>query len=334
MGDKKFVCQFCQKEFHDAANLALHEDVCEKNINANHYQAQCKYCGKIFKNSTKANVFGGLKAHEISCQQKNSNINYKCQKCGSIYNTERGLHQHERKCNGSVKEKEYHKNCIFCGKEILHIGSLCSHEKYCKLNPNREKRIISTYNRHCVTPWNKGLTKNNDERIALITIKTSSTKEKLKREGKYINTGKASTIEKEKERRKKISQTMKGNPLAGGKRHGSGRGKKGWYKGYFCDSSWELAYVIYNIEHGIEIERNTEGFDYVFEGRKHKYYPDFKLSDGSYVEIKGAMTKQNKIKIDSFNGTLIVLGKEEIKPYLEYAVQKYGKDYIKLYESS
>lgn len=29
--------------------------------------------------------------------------------------------------------------------------------------------------------------------------------------------------------------------VGGGYRKGSGRGKKGRYKGYWCDSSWELA---------------------------------------------------------------------------------------------
>ena len=38
----------------------------------------------------------------------------------------------------------------------------------------------------------------------------------------------------------------------GGKRHGSGRGKKGWYKGYYCDSTWELAWVIYQLDHGVK----------------------------------------------------------------------------------
>jgi len=41
------------------------------------------------------------------------------------------------------------------------------------------------------------------------------------------------------------------NSGKGGKRIGSGRGKSGWYKGYWCDSSWELAYVIYNIDHDV-----------------------------------------------------------------------------------
>jgi len=32
------------------------------------------------------------------------------------------------------------------------------------------------------------------------------------------------------------------------------RGKAGFYKGYHCMSSWELAYVIYNLEHNVSFE--------------------------------------------------------------------------------
>ena len=119
---------------------------------------------------------------------------------------------------------------------------------------------------------------------------------------------------------------------SGGLRQGSSRAYKGWYKGYWCDSSWELAFVIYNLEHGIKFERNKQGFEYEFQGEKHKFYPDFVLQDGTYVQIKGYMGQQNKTKIASFGGTLQVLGKVEISPYLEYTENKYGKNYIKLYE--
>jgi len=120
----------------------------------------------------------------------------------------------------------------------------------------------------------------------------------------------------------------------GGKRQGSGRGKKGWYKGYFCDSSWELAWVIFNLEHNISFERNNEGFEYEFEGVEHKYYPDFKMEDGSYVEVKGYMTEQNKCKIQQFKGKLQIIFRDNIKFILDYVVGKYGNKFIDLYEGN
>ena len=130
--------------------------------------------------------------------------------------------------------------------------------------------------------------------------------------------------------RKNMSEAAKraGN---GGYYKNSGRGKKGWYKGYWCDSSWELAWVIYNLEHNIKFERNKKGFEYIFENKKYKYYPDFKI-ENQYIEIKGWMDKRNEAKINQFIGDLKVLFRRDLKNIFEYIEGKYGKDFIKLYE--
>lgn len=121
----------------------------------------------------------------------------------------------------------------------------------------------------------------------------------------------------------------------GGLRKGSGRGKSGWYKGIWCDSSWELAWVIYNLEHNIPFERNWEKFEYEFEGKTHYYLPDFKMEDGLFIEVKGYMDKKNKAKITNFEKPLkVILGKKENKIYIDYAKEKYGNDFIKLYEGN
>ena len=121
---------------------------------------------------------------------------------------------------------------------------------------------------------------------------------------------------------------------SGGVREGAGYGKHGWYKGYWCDSSWELAYVIYNIDHNIKFVRNKEGFEYEFENKKYKYYPDFILEDGTYVEIKAVLNKKNKAKIESFNKKLTIIDKKGIQQYIDYVVEKYGKNFIELYEGN
>lgn len=169
-------------------------------------------------------------------------------------------------------------------------------------------------------PWNKGLTKYTDERLAKIGEKIS-----LSLMGK--------SHPQSEETRAKISKSMK-EKGSGGLRNGSGRGKKGWYKGYYCDSTWELAYVIYNLEHEIPFSRNTKSFDYVFNGKSKKYYPDFLLETGEYVEVKGYYTKQFSAKVSQFpkEFSLLIYDKSGIKPYLDYVVDKYGKDFHNLYE--
>lgn len=128
-----------------------------------------------------------------------------------------------------------------------------------------------------------------------------------------------------------LSESLQGK--VGGYRHGSGRGKKGWYKGYFCDSSWELAFVIYCLENGVKITRNYKGFEYKFEEKISKYYPDFIMEDGSFIEIKGYMDSKNLEKINQFNfGILKIIGKKDIKLYIDYVKKKYGNNFISLYE--
>lgn len=110
--------------------------------------------------------------------------------------------------------------------------------------------------------------------------------------------------------------------------------KYGTYNGISCDSSWELAYVVYCLDHNINIKRNTQGFDYVYKNEKHKYYPDF-IVDGVYTEIKNYWSEQVQAKIDYFPKHLKynILYKADVAKYLAYCKDKYGKDFInKLYQ--
>ena len=57
--------------------------------------------------------------------------------------------------------------CQFCGKLCKNRNSLCNHERLCKHNPNRQQSPFIAYNNspdHVA--WNKGLTKQTDERVA------------------------------------------------------------------------------------------------------------------------------------------------------------------------
>lgn len=212
--------------------------------------------------------------------------------------------------------------CNYCNKLVKPLGR-SMHERYCSSNPNRLTKGHGGAKKGS-SPWNKG--KKTDE----------ETKKKISESLKGKSSGVASTEEAESLRRRKISETMKKNPKAGGLRIGSGRGIKGRYKGYWCDSTWELAYVIYQLEHDVYLERNTEGFEYSYEGATHKYFPDFKIGD-TFIEIKGrrnykSLDNKTKMKISSFSKKLKVLYTNDMEPILDYVIGKYGKDFYKLYE--
>lgn len=57
--------------------------------------------------------------------------------------------------------------------------------------------------------------------------------------------------------------------------------------GVFMGSTYELAYYIFQKEHGVDIQRNTRVFAYEIDGKKHIYLPDF-IVDGVFIEIKAA----------------------------------------------
>ncbi len=143
-----------------------------------------------------------------------------------------------------------------------------------------------------------------------------------------IITGKGSTELKEIVRKRRIS--IKAKLKCGGYRKGSGIGKSGWCREFWCDSSYELAFVLYCTDNKINIVRNKQGFEYRYQNKTCKYYPDFIL-DSKYIEIKGYLDDKNRVKIDQFQGDLKVITHPEINFYLEYAKSTYGVNFIDLY---
>jgi predicted nuclease of restriction endonuclease-like RecB superfamily len=98
------------------------------------------------------------------------------------------------------------------------------------------------------------------------------------------------------EQRQKTSDSVKGK--TGGFRNFGGNGKKGICAGYVFQSSWEEVWIKYHLKHEIPFRRCTEYFEYEFDGKKRKYYPDFFLPEtNTYVEIKGFWSQKTEAKI-------------------------------------
>jgi len=133
-----------------------------------------------------------------------------------------------------------------------------------------------------------------------------------------------------------ISHASEAGAKGGGIRERSGRGKMGTYKGFWCHSSWELAFIIWHIDHNISIIRNTERFSYNFLGKEKKYIPDF-IVDGILYEIKGYFTDQVDAKIKSVDKEIKIIDKISIKKYIDYCCNKYNltpKTLYSLYENT
>ena len=121
--------------------------------------------------------------------------------------------------------------------------------------------------------------------------------------------------------------------------------KKWFYNNLYFDSSWELIYYIWLKDNNIDFEYQKDKLPYYFNNKLRYYEVDFTIN-GRYVEIKGPQSfdKTGKM-INIYDRTLDDIANykyycmltnnveiiTDIKPYKDYIINKYGKNYINLY---
>lgn len=129
-------------------------------------------------------------------------------------------------------------------------------------------------------------------------------------------------------RLKYFSSLAKENNFGGYKPNSIKKHHHGNYKGIHCDSSWELAYLVYNLEHNIPIKRCNVKRTYIFENEEKSYFPDFIVNENQIVEIKGYFDDFAKAKQEQ-NPDILILFENDLKDILEYVSLKYGKEFWK-----
>ena len=312
---KPHICKFCGSIFPTGAKLGSHVRVCKKNP---------KYLERLTKvledNEQRRNNENPIISYTLECLECHSKYVLNIRKslylkgrysrfcssqCSHSYSAKCSTEESRKKVSNTLKTKKHLIDCYECGTQME--KPICVSHALC------DKCKSEHFNRR-----NKKSTGN-----CLIC-------------GKKVQFGRL-TCCKEHAMQLRIASfkaTQQKNKKSGGPRKGGGHGKHGWYKGYWCDSSWELAWVIYNLDHGIKFERCKEKFEYEFEGKKYNYYPDFKLENGTYVEIKGYSTSRWCAKSDQVSPkiSLYVIDRQKIQMFIDYVKSKYGKDFIKLYQ--
>lgn len=310
-----YTCEFCNKSFEKVQSLSAHKRHCRSNPNFNEEQYY-----KVIKTANKKSGQTLHKKYENSKQLYNLN----CKKCGAPYqllltslqyNNDNYNHYCSVSCRNSHKLSDSSK------KKISNTLKLYNYNK------NPDKPLQKNYqNKHKQGKHKQNKTITNRPSRILKTYHC-----------KFCNN--MFTVTANWKNRKYCCQDCKDRyyneiqlPKMGGYREGSGRGKSGWYKGYKCDSSWELAFVIYHLDHNLYIERCKETRSYIFENEEHTYYPDF-ITDNGIIEIKGYSTPQWEAKIKQ-NPDINVLYQKDMQIYLDYVIHKYGANYISLYDGS
>lgn len=223
---------------------------------------QCKYCGKEI---SKSNISKHIRSHESGNFDKYSNR----------------LHYH-------LDHNDLF--CKFCNKEYKNTNSLCQHEIRCINNPDRLNMVKNNFNGKNYVPWNKGLTKETDNRI----LKASETYKKNKQLGLHKNISNPMDIS---EVRKKLSETILEKSKNGEWHTSLAKHIHYNYNDVDLHGTWEVKYAKYLDELGIKWERCKDRFPYEYEGKTHYYTPDFHLLEtNTYVEIKGYASKKDYAK--------------------------------------
>lgn len=205
--------------------------------------------------------------------------------------------------------------CRFCGKQCKNLDSLRNHERLCKLNPNRQ---LSPYEKYGLSPnftgkgkaaWNKGLTKETDERVR----RNSEAKKEHFQKCPGTFTGRKHT-EISKQRMSEAHLAIDHANC----NHNS-HGKRGYKDGMFFMSSYELAFYLYTkiTSPDVLIERCHRRYEYVIENKKHYYTPDFILNNVQIVEIKGRETDLDRYKYTLVEN-ITVLRRGDIEPMIRF----------------
>ena len=129
-----------------------------------------------------------------------------------------------------------------------------------------------------------------------------------------------------------FSELSKSNDFGGYEPNSIKKHHHGNYHGIHCDSSWELAYLVYCLEHNIPIKRCDIIRKYTINKKEKTYFPDFIINDNQIIEIKGFFDKNAKAKKEQ-NPDILVLFEEDLREILQYVSTKYGNKFWEtLYE--
>ena len=175
--------------------------------------------------------------------------------------------------------------CKFCRKVCKNANSLRNHERLCKENPEHQESSWTKFN-HERGAWNKGLTKETDERVRKYGETCS----------KRIQSGIIPKSFKGRHHTDEHKQRMRELALE--------RQLGGWhtsktidYKGIKLDSRYEYEVAKELDENQVKWKRPTYFLWEDTNGVKHRYYPDFYLPEYNvYLDPKNDYLINNKSK--------------------------------------
>lgn len=197
-------------------------------------------------------------------------------------------------------------NCRYCHNDI-NIYGLKNHERFCKVNPNREEYDSSR------NPM-KGRRGSNQFLKAKLEGRDRPEVSELTRRKISVATSRTRwNDEQKKEHSNRMRKAVKRNPDSYSSSNVSGRAKLIEYNGFKLKGTWEFEVAKYLDDNSIRWTNIIESpFEYEWNEGVHLYFPDFYLIDHDfYIEVKGYERDRDREKWKTVKN-LIVIRKKEI----------------------
>jgi hypothetical protein len=240
--------------------------------------------------------------------------NNSCSKCGKIINKKGPLSIHERACNGESKSYTFSSKdvskvlldgsleCLGCNRIFKTKNSLSSHYWLNHSESGKEhlKKVLETVeschqSKIGKPSWNRGLTKETDDRI-----KKSADKVALKlKNGELKPSGKGRKLSPEQKERLSHARSL----ILATKGSG-GYSSIGWYKykrldGEICSlrGTWEVRVAEWLDRNSVTWTKDVL-LKYKKDDIKRTYVPDFYIPSANVVlEVKGFFSDKDKEKM-------------------------------------
>lgn len=267
----------------------------------------CTHCGKQI-----------LKRYNIFCDKS----------CSAKYCNSR----RERK-----KKKFSEKECQFCGKLFSHKSNKCCSRKCSARLGNSTRKPMSAEQKLKISRTIEKLYFDNPEKFS-----GPKTINYGRRKPPNINICRICKKEFSTYSRYRINCSDACLRIDRGIRAGNLKrvgnwGKQGHYQQIHCDSTYELAFLLWALRENKNIFRCKLRIPYFYNNSIHHYTPDFQIDD-QIIEIKGYVDERALLKLEAAKqiGLKInMITQKEIKFYTEYVRKHYGncpiREYYKFY---